>query len=525
MPTETELRFLVPAAARAAVEAELQRAAGSFARESLAAIYLDTPDRRLAQAGMSWRVRREGRRWIQTLKVAGAGALERFEHEVIRPDRTHDATEHAGTVAGERLIALLARARRDGLEPLERFRTEVRRSRRRIRTRGALVEIALDEGKLLAGVRSQRLREIEFELVSGPVCALLALAERWRKRFGLILEPRSKSERGDSLAQGAEAPDVRKSARPGYAAQAEAVEAFGAVLDECLAQMTRNAIGLAEGDPARRVEHVHQLRVAIRRLRSALRTFEGWVPAPPATLVDELRRLFAKLGQTRDSDVLGSGVAAALAAAGAPPLRLPAGGAGIEPGATARSDDTQRLLLAWIAWRAGLDEAAPATTPGGPASAAAEGAAADPASVPTDGPASAAERPAAPPVLRRAAVKRLRRWHRRIADDWKAFDTLDEEALHGLRKRVKRQRYAVEFFAPLLQRRSTERYLKSLAALQDRMGELNDLFVARARYQSLVGHEPEAWFALGWLAARIVAVRGSVGPALRALSKLDAPSA
>jgi len=136
--------------------------------------------------------------------------------------------------------------------------------------------------------------------------------------------------------------------------------------------------------------------------------------------------------------------------------------------------------------------------------------------------------PTAPPTpvdLHGAAAKRLRRWHRRIAADEKAFDTLDEEALHGLRKRVKRQRYAVEFFAPVLNRRATERYLKSLAALQDRMGELNDLFVARALYQSLVRQEPAAWFALGWLAARIAEVRASVGPALRALAKLDPPTA
>jgi CHAD domain-containing protein len=128
------------------------------------------------------------------------------------------------------------------------------------------------------------------------------------------------------------------------------------------------------------------------------------------------------------------------------------------------------------------------------------------------------------PRFHRHAERRLRRWHRRIVADWNAFDALDEPKLHALRKRIKRQRYAVEFFAPVLRRRRVERYLNALAAIQDRMGELNDLFVARARYQSLAVPDPAAWFALGWLAARIAAVRALAKPELGRLAKVDPPA-
>src|SRR5690606_18211373 len=107
----------------------------------------------------------------------------------------------------------------------------------------------------------------------GSAQALLALAERWRKRFGLIFDPRSKAERGDALAGGDPHPPVRKGRRPDYPRDAEVLDAFGAVLDECLDQISRNAIGLIAGDPLRRVDHVHQLRVGVRRLRSALKSF------------------------------------------------------------------------------------------------------------------------------------------------------------------------------------------------------------------------------------------------------------
>jgi len=538
--TEIELKFLVPAGARVELAAEMARGSATLERTSLAAMYLDTDDRRLARAGLAWRLRREGRRWIQTLKAGGTHALERFEHEVIRPDASHDVAEHAGTSVGDQLMALLHRAHADGHEPGVRFQTQVRRSARRVRTRGAVVEVAFDEGRLLSAGSTQRIREIEFELISGAPSAMLALVERWRKRFGLIYDPRSKAERGDRLAQGSAFPPARKAERPGYSDEATATEAFGIVLDECLAQISRNAVGLVEGDPAQRVEHVHQLRVGIRRLRSALRSFQGWAPSPPADLVEGLRSLFATLGMSRDSDVMDSGVATELAKAGAPPLTLSGGAAGPDPAAAVRSAATQRMFLAWIAWRAALAEApAAAIVAESTTAQVGETRAAD-ATVPAEaapqasevkGPgevadAAQATRPARDdaPTFHRNVQRRLRRWHGRIVADWKAFDALDETSLHALRKRIKRQRYAVEFFAPVLGRRKSGRYLNALAVIQDRMGELNDLFVARDRYQPLVASDPAAWFALGWLAARIADLRALAKPELGRLAKATPPT-
>jgi triphosphatase len=89
---EIELKFLVSASARAELATEMTRGSATLERISLTAMYLDTADRRLARAGIAWRLRREGRRWIQTLKANGSHALERFEHEVIRPNASHDAS-------------------------------------------------------------------------------------------------------------------------------------------------------------------------------------------------------------------------------------------------------------------------------------------------------------------------------------------------------------------------------------------------------------------------------------------------
>lgn len=486
---EIELKFLVPAAARSALAAELA-GRGEPRRVWLTAAYLDTPDLHLARAGLAWRMRREGGRWVQSLKAARSGALERFEHEVVRPDASPDPAAHADTEPGRQLAALLDAAREAGQEAGVRFQTQVRRLTRRVRTRGAVVDIALDEGRITATGAVQKVREVEFELVSGSPVAMLALVERWRARFGLIYDPRNKAENGLRLAAGAPHPPLRKARSPGYAADADATTACGAVLDECLDHITRNAIGLvgelAHGDPALRAEHVHQLRVAIRRLRSALRAWRGWVVEPPAELVDGLRALFAALGTARDRDVLGSGVAAELARAGAPPLTLPAESGAPDPAALVRAADTQRLLLSWLAWRTGLT---PLAAPQG--------------------------------TLKRLARQRLRRWHQGLVEGCRAFDELDAAALHELRKRVKRQRYALEFFAPLLPRKAAARHLQALAAAQQVLGEINDLSVASERYRALVPIDPAAWFAVGWLAARLEEARASAREELARLGAVE----
>lgn len=513
----------------------MARRTATLKKTSLAGKYLDTVDRRLARAGIAWRLRREGPRWLQTLKATSSNPLTRFEHEVIRPDATPDASAHAGTAVGEQLAEILRRADADGIGFGVRFETNIRRTARRTRTRGAVVEIAFDEGRLVSGKSTLNVRELEFELISGSPAAMLSLVERWRRRFGLIYDPRGKAERGDQLADGMSFPPVRRSCQPEYGKASSACEAFGVVIDECLTQVTRNAIGLSEGDPGLSAEHVHQMRVGIRRLLSALRSFRGWAPAAPPTLVEGLRTLFTTLGACRDSDVLDSGVLVELTKAGAPTLMGSSTATSPSRLDVIRDDSTQRTFLAWIAWRESLAHGSLGEASHRVVDPTRQHTGVDPGNGDVSGAQSGLiERRAAPdaalphaheaPRFRSAAARRLRRWHELIADGCHAFDELDDEHLHKLRKRIKRQRYAAEFFAPMFRRQQLNAYLETLSIVQDRMGELNDLFVARARFQSLVSSDPKAWFAVGWLVARIAATRASAKPELRALAKHGLPT-
>jgi inorganic triphosphatase YgiF len=506
---ETELKFQIPPGALTGVRRAV--ATASALRTPLVAIYFDTADRRLAAAGLALRLRREGRRWVQTLKGRGDGIAVRLEHEVALPAQRGeprlDLARHAGTPAGDALAAALRGS--DALA--EVFRTDIRRTHRRLRSGGATVEIALDEGSLRAGAQRAPVSEIEFELVAGPPAALPALAARWVQRHGLWWDVRTKAERGARLAAAAasarssDAPDAPDA--PGapsasdIAAKAPAVKAAPSALDPAadtatalatmlqatLAHALPNAAEIADDRGA--PEHLHQLRVGLRRLRSVLREFADWGADPAAlrALEADWGEPFGQLGGARDADALQAALGPRLAAIGAPPLPRPALVAGPTPGEVVRSTAFQLLLMRTLGHA--LGDAAPAETPALPAAAAA--------------------------VLRKA-------WKRALADR-RGFAGKPAEAQHRTRKRIKRLRYAFELLMPLYAPKPARRLRAALADAGEALGQLNDLYVAGAAYETVLDEEPRAWFALGWLAAERGRAAEAAAASLKALAGTPRP--
>ena len=72
-----------------------------------------------------------------------------------------------------------------------------------------------------------------------------------------------------------------------------------------------------------------------------------------------------------------------------------------------------------------------------------------------------------------------------------------------LRKRGKRLRYGLSFAESLLPAAKLRGYRKLLSRAQDVLGEINDLAMAKDYYQSCTATHPQAWFALGWISARL----------------------
>ena len=511
---EIELKFQVPAAQRAAVDTAVAGRT-SQRRVRLQAAYCETAQRALAKARLALRVRREGQRWVQTLKVGTDDGMTRLEHNVALGRGAGPATEppaadpalHAGTTAGARLFAALGcgtdgspSASNAAGEPLAvLYRTDILRRTRIQRSALGKVELAFDTGSITAGEAKLAVHELEVELLAGSALAVIDVSRRWLRRFGLWLDTRSKSERGDMLARGETMAPPRTATDVDLTRRMSGVQALRCVLGSCADQVLGNASQIASGEHTD--EHVHQLRIGLRRLRTALQLFDradDAAPARPASLsaVDPglaaaAATLFRRLGAARDQVVIEAGFAAALHAAlqvagvsGDAP-RATASDAEAAPDAVLREAASQRLLLDLLA----------ATQAAGPAAGQAAGRS-------TGACEPSASSPAEEPDLRHQLAARLNRWHRRAAADAKRYRKLDDAGRHRLRKHVKRLRYALEFSAALFPRRAVRRYLAALRAAQERLGAINDVVMAMEAFRRSRDADPRAWFALGWLAAR-----------------------
>ncbi|MEO7246148.1 MAG: CHAD domain-containing protein [Rubrivivax sp.] len=509
---ETELKFQVPPARRAAVE----RALGTVTaeRHTLRARYFDTADGRLAAAGLAWRLRQQDGRWRQTLKARGDGVWQRLEDEVLLPADAGDPppidpARHDGTEVGRQLRRALA-----GAGPLElRHASEILRVTRVLRNAGARVEVALDVGTLEVGSRRRELVELEFEFLGGVAgtssAAMLALAARWVDRFGLWLDPATKAARAGWLADGLSAPPVVMAVPTPVAADLPLAKARSVMVGATLAHALPNAAALAGGDGA--AGHVHQLRVALRRLRSVLHAL-----GPPDAARDAaLRMLFTALGTARDADVGPATLAPARAAATAAGVVVP------PPAAAAPAPETGAivaLLAAPASTRLWLDllrltiEGPAAPEPAAPASSV------NPADSSADSLADPAQNWAA------VAAPLLARWRRQARRDAKAWPTLDTAGRHRLRRRLKRVRYLLEFSTLLWSAKALRQDLRALKALQERLGEWHDAVLAQATLAPVVPVDPAAAFVAGWLARETVATERRCAKAAARWARVKSPT-
>jgi triphosphatase len=461
--TEFELKFQVPADRAAAVEAAVTR--GEPRRTHLRARYFDTAGEALAAAEISLRLRQEDRRWVQTAKARGAGGFERLEHEVeVRggADTLPDPSLHDAHPVGEVLRSALAKSPDATLACV--FETDITRLARIVESGSTRVEIALDRGQLLAGGRHAPVLEIEFELKQGDAAAAVELAQRWCEEHGLWLDPLSKAAAGRRLAKGEQAPAA---VHAGPVARSDSAPALAAsMLDSALEQVLANARELAAGLGGD--EHVHQLRVGLRRLRTVLRDLHAIVPMPPLepSVQESLEALFSRLGEHRDRATLLPSLQDEMAAAGNPAAPwhpalpdLPAILCGAE---------TQAALLRVLALARQLRDAPPQGL-----------------------------KPA-----RKAVRGRLAKLHRRTLRAALQFEALSPPERHTVRKRLKRLRYLSELSQPLFRRGAVKDYVQALKTLQDALGLYQDAAAGRALFAQRAKEDPAAWFAVGWLAAR-----------------------
>ena len=434
------------------------------AERQMTTVYLDTADLRLVRWGAVLR-HRAGEGW--TVRPPAIGG-HRHPDVHLPGDASAPPKE-----ALELLTAVVRTAR---LRPVARLRTVRRLLTLTTHDGSPLAEIDDDEVTVLDGRRvAGRFREVDVDVVDGAPAELLeGILERLHAAGCGVVDPTPKLVHALG-ARALEPPEVVVAdLGRGVAAHAVVGRAVAAA-----------AVRLLERDPGLRTaqepEDVHQARVATRRLRSDLRTLAPLVDAEEAaTLRAELAWLADELGAVRDAEVMRDrlrGGAAALggsdAAAG---LRITAALDGTVTAArrelarALRSDRYVGLLDLLVGW------------------------AADPPLT------VAADRPAVEvlPDLVTLAFRQLQRDVRRLGDE------PEDEALHQVRIRAKRVRYAAEATAPVLGRRVAA-VGRAAAGLQEVLGDFHDAIVAAdwLRAHGTAGHDA---FAAGRLCEAEMAI-------------------
>ncbi|MBV9824724.1 MAG: CHAD domain-containing protein [Alphaproteobacteria bacterium] len=415
-------------------------------------VYFDTADLRLARKGLSLRIRRHGNRLTQTLKSSsdgGAVAAARGEWEWPVDQDVPDLARLANTPFGTEIAAEAG----CGLQPV--FETDIRRSVRSLRLAGnTVVEVAIDQGHVAAGPAMQEIRELELELKSGIPGPLYRLALALHSDIPFTIGAESKAQRGYRLRTG-EAPQATEGAVPKLAGACPITEAVrqivGAELGHFLANQPAAAAGAVEG--------VHQMRVGIRRLRTALALFAKYLePVAARRFEAELKRLGNVFGAARDWDVFCTQT-----------LREAAGDAAmkvwvelLQPAAEARRQIAHRrvadeighralaaLVLGMAAWLE-PDEAATAGL----------------------GDNRRQRR------LKKHAPILLDRMDRRVAKRGGHLGRRSSEELHDFRKSLKKLRYSADYLAAPYPSRSVKRYQKCAKRLLKLLGEGNDAAMA-----------------------------------------------
>lgn len=455
MSQEIELKLDLPAAALSALRRHPLFAAApkQGKRVTLDNSYFDTRDLALKAAGVGLRTRRHGHTQLQTVKCAAesAGGLSK------RPEweQAFSGAFDFSNIDAPKVRKLLERHRD---ELLNVFTTHFHRETRLYAPQdGVRILMMVDTGHVIVGERTTPICELELELVEGQPLDLLRLASLLALDVPLLPNDVSKAERGYRLHLDAPPQPIQGAQSPIDAGQPP-VEAFRSLAFSCLRQWQANVAGAAVAEGAERREFVHQIRVALRRLRSLVALF---APALPAEFVDDwrerLKQNAARFAEIRDLAVLDDEILAPVV-----PLS-PADAAALaqlrEFVRSARDDaaeDARRSLSADVQGPLliGLTTALHALPVDAP---------------PPDGDLAA---------FARARLDRLRRKARRRHDD---ATGLDPEPLHALRVAVKRLRYAAEFFAPLLPSKATRRYIERLAKAQSALGFVSDVDVARER--------------------------------------------
>ncbi len=433
--------------------------------DTLTSVYYDTDDRSLYEAGVSLRLRNNGAGHHVQLVEFPNGATHCAPDRIEWEETVHSAQPDFSLQNGHAYPPELSEKVRSALKPV--FRSRVKRTSHVVSRGGSEIGITVDDHKIDTGARSAAFSEVEIALKRGEPSELFQFIWMLDETVPLRLAVEAEGERGYRLLRNA-TEEVVTAGPVHLLAGMISAEAFRVIAHGCLHQVAGNERAMGAGDAAA----LHQMRIGFRRLRTALSVFSGFlIDSQIDTIKSEIRWMTGVLAPPRDLDVF-------LAEVMLPLRREYREESGLQSlyrsysAQRAKAYERARQAANSVRFRALMLELAAWIETG-------------PWTMNQNEPARLARaRP-----IESFAVEELTRRRRKIKKEGKHLATLDPAARHRLRIRVKKLRYAAEFFSKLFpgKKRRKRELLASLRKLQDTLGDVNDVAVQAGLRGEIIG--------------------------------------
>jgi triphosphatase len=439
------------------------KSASKPSSHKLTSIYFDSPDLKLMDTGVTLRVSHTSSGWIQTIQLSGSSCIGLHQHlEWLCPIASNhpDFTKIVEPI----LVRIFPNHKlRRSIIPI--FKTEIHRTSWQLAfNNGDQVEVSFDLGRLIANDKEEVISEIKLKLKSGNVGRLFDLALELQDAIPLNVENLSNAQRGYAYYCD-NPPQVIKAQLPTLTRKMNANIAFKEIVWECINQLQLNQnVVLHTSD----IEGVHQMRIALRRLRSAFSLFKLILGHKKcAFILSELKWLSDILGKARDIDVLLTQTLPGIPAH----FKHHQGLLTLQQLALKRqikiydfireallSQRYNCLLLTICSW---LENEKWKETK-------------------------------KHYKLLTVATRTLNKFHKQLLRHNENLTDMPPEYRHATRIASKRLRYVAEFFTSLYPAKDCTKFIKILAQVQECLGQINDITVAEKLLDDLNSPQPDA---------------------------------
>ena len=464
MPKRLSLKFLIHERDHARLlRHPLLRDTGPSRQEQVVSIHYDTRTLQLQARAIELTLRRHSSSWLQSVEQReSATASEVSANQWSVPYFNHfdfSAIEDAKLrdwLGQAKIIARIA--------PI--FESTIRRTSWRVSVAsGVTIDASFGRGTLVSSGRRELVADFELALVEGLGADLYAFAMQLAARVPLTPQLLTIGERGCRLF-------LNKSATPAkgdsftFPSNALPLQIFQQIALSCLHHMQGNQLGAATSSNP---EYIHQMRVATRRLRAAIQIFKPLIPPPVVEqMTGPLRDLMQTLGRVRDLDVVaGEIVDPVTNEMPDEPSVVALSAALTERRYQARGEVSQLLQTPEFGHLQLRTEAL------------LDGLSLDTSSRESSNQVQVSDEHGMSRLkLAEFAQRRLRSRLKRLHESASRARVDDPASLHRTRICIKRLRYALEFFSPMMQKKASAKTLKTLAGAQEKLGQLNDIAVA-----------------------------------------------